>query len=196
MNAAAPKRFGRTAIMTSANAVTLGRVVFGIPVLIFIAVTGSHWATVACWFVISVTDWLDGYLARKEGTTSSGAFLDPLADKVLVLGGFLAVAARGSLSYWFVLALAAREAFVSLYRFFAARQGISMPARPLGKIKTFVQFATVGWILLPPTADAKGWHTIWATAAIAITWISGVDLIANSVRRRTNEDQDPQPLTP
>lgn len=177
MNAAAPKRFGRTAIKTPANAVTLARVIFGIPVLILIATTGSNWGTVACWFVISVTDWLDGYLARKEGTTTSGAFLDPLADKVLVLGGFLAVAARGSLSYWFVLALAAREVLVSLYRFFAARKGISMPARPLGKIKTFVQFATVGWILLPPTANAKWWHAIWAGIAIAITWISALDLV-------------------
>ncbi len=187
MNAAAPKRFGRSAIKTPANAETLGRVLFGVPVLILIATTGSNWVTVGCWFLVSVTDWLDGYLARKEGTTSSGAFLDPLADKVLVLGGFLAVAARGSLSYWFVVALAAREAFVSIYRFLAARKGISMPARPLGKIKTFVQFATVGWILLPPTADAKGWHALWAGLAIAITWISGIDLVVNSRRNALPE---------
>lgn len=187
MNAAAPKRFGRTAIKTPANAVTLGRVIFGVPVLILIATTGSNWFTVGCWFLVSVTDWLDGYLARKEGTTSSGAFLDPLADKVLVLGGFLAVAARGSLSYWFVVALAAREAFVSIYRFLAARKGISMPARPLGKIKTFVQFATVGWILLPPTAHAKGWHAIWAGLAIVITWVSGIDLVMHSRRHAAPE---------
>ncbi len=182
MNAGSPKRFGRSAIKTPANAVTLARVVVGIPVLILIATTGSNWVTVACWFVISTTDMLDGWLARKEGTTSSGAFLDPLADKVLVLGGFLAVAARGLLSYWVVVALAAREVLVSIVRFVGAKRGISLPARPLGKIKTFVQFGTVGWIVLPLTAEAKWWHGLWAVLSIAITWISGIDLIAHARR--------------
>ena len=66
------------------------RLVLAVPTLLLIVDQGSTWLTVSLWFVLTTTDSLDGWLARRDGTTRSGAFLDPLADKFLVLGGFFA----------------------------------------------------------------------------------------------------------
>ena len=67
--------------------VTIGRLLLAVPSLAAIDRDGSTWGTVGLWFVLSMSDLVDGYLARREGTTRSGAFLDPIADKVVVLGG-------------------------------------------------------------------------------------------------------------
>ena len=89
--AAPVRRFGETAIATPANFVTIARLVLAVPTLLLIIDRGSTWLTVSLWFVLTSTDRLDGWLARRDGTTRSGAFLDPLADKFLVIGGFLAL---------------------------------------------------------------------------------------------------------
>ena len=94
------KRFGETAINTPANIVTGLRLLFTIPVLVWILDEhDATWTTFTGWMVLWVTDGLDGWLARRDGTTRSGAFLDPLADKVLVLGGFFALAIRGDFAW-------------------------------------------------------------------------------------------------
>ncbi len=103
------RRFGETAILTRANVVTIARLVFTIPVLALILDEGSSWLTFSGWFVLSVTDGLDGWIARRDGTTRSGAFLDPLADKVLVLGGFFSLAIDGSFAWLPVIIVAVRE---------------------------------------------------------------------------------------
>ena len=89
--------FGPSALLTPANLVTLARIAAA-PVAFAIMVANDGvgtWALFALWFVLSATDMFDGYLARKHGSTRSGAFLDPLADKVLVLGGFITLAVVG-----------------------------------------------------------------------------------------------------
>ena len=94
MSAPAAARAGvsaTTAIATPANFVTIARLVLAVPTLLLIVDQGSTWLTVSLWFVLTTTDGLDGWLARRDGTTRSGAFLDPLADKFLVLGGFFAL---------------------------------------------------------------------------------------------------------
>ncbi len=93
------KRFGPGAVATPANFITIFRLLFAIPTLILIAREGATWLTVSLWFVLSCTDGVDGWIARRDGTTRSGAFLDPLADKVLTIGGFLALLARGDI-FW------------------------------------------------------------------------------------------------
>ena len=69
--------------------------------------------------MLACTDRLDGWLARRDGATRSGAFLDPLADKFLVIGGFLALGIRGDFSYAAVIIVAVREVGISVYRSFA-----------------------------------------------------------------------------
>jgi CDP-diacylglycerol--glycerol-3-phosphate 3-phosphatidyltransferase len=179
MNASArpARRFGATAVATPANFVTVARVVFAIPTLLLIVDRGSSWLTVSLWFVLTATDGLDGWLARRDGTTRSGAFLDPLADKILILGGFIALVVRGDVWWLPVALITARELFVSGYRSLAARRGISLPARQLGKWKAFLQMLAVGIVLFPPTADAHGLQVFAVWVAVAFTIVSALEIV-------------------
>lgn len=176
------RRFGQSAVRTPANLLTLGRLLFAIPVLVLIHRDGAGWLTVVGWFVLAVTDSVDGWLARRDGTTRSGAFLDPLVDKVLVLGGFTVLALRGELPWVAVAIVAVREVGVSVYRSVAARRGVSLPARRLGKVKTFLQFLAVGIVVLPWTADTASLHAVVVWVAVAFTVVSGIDIVASSRR--------------
>ena len=81
-------RFGPSAVLTPANAITVARILAAPVAFVMMLHTAGprSWPLVAVWFVLSTTDLLDGRLARKYGATRSGAFLDPLADKVLAIG--------------------------------------------------------------------------------------------------------------
>src|SRR5262249_61861737 len=81
------RRFGEGAVATPANAITVARVLLAIPTLVLIAQRGASWPAVVLWLVLACTDGVDGWVARRDGTTRSGAFLDPLADKILVIRG-------------------------------------------------------------------------------------------------------------
>ncbi len=124
--------------------------------------------TLLLWTVLCVTDWLDGQLARRYGVSKSGAFLDPLADKILVLSAMAMLVARDV--FWFlpVLLIATREIAMSLYRSIVARGGISIPARKSAKYKTFVQQVCVGFTLLPWVATNATW------VAISLLWLAVV----------------------
>src|SRR3954462_12520393 len=136
--------FGPSALATPANALTLTRV-FITPVLIAMIVRdGATWPAVAFWFVLSCTDGVDGWLARRHGTTRSGAFLDPLADKIVVLAAMTALVAQGTFWWLPVAIIAVRELGLVLYRTSAGRHGVSIPARPSAKLKTLVQDLAVG----------------------------------------------------
>ncbi len=181
------RRFGETAILTRANVVTIARLVFTVPVLALILDEGSSWLTFTGWFVLSVTDGLDGWIARRDGTTRSGAFLDPLADKVLVLGGFFALAINGDFAWLPVVIVAVRELGISLYRSAAGRRGISLPARQLGKWKAVFQFLAVGFVLLPWTADYGWFHDFWLWTAVIISVVSAIDIVRQGWVESRNE---------
>ena len=156
--ALARKRFGQGALATPANFVTLARIGVAIPTLVLIRNTGSSWTTVALWFLITATDSLDGWLARRDGATRSGAFLDPVADKLIVIGGLAMLADRGVFPWWPMVVIAVRELGISLYRSIAGRRGVVIPAQRLGKYKAFTQYCSVGFVLLPITADWIGFQ--------------------------------------
>src|ERR1700730_7984270 len=121
--------FGPTALATPANGITVARLLAA-PVLMLLVVTyGTSWLTVAAWLVLAGTDGVDGWLARRHGTTRSGAFLDPLADKFLVLGAMSALVAIDRWWWLPVAIIAAREIAISMSRSWVARQGVSVPAR-------------------------------------------------------------------
>ena len=181
-----PPRFGPDAIRTPANVVSIARILFTVPVLMLIADGEPHtstWPLFVAWGVLWVTDFLDGWLARRDGATRSGAFLDPLADKVLVLGGMVVLAFRGDFGWIPVGIIAAREVGISVYRSAAARRGISMPARRLGKWKANVQFLAVAVALLPPAESHPGVAEVVLWVAVAMTVVSGADLVLTSLRR-------------
>src|SRR2546430_15065717 len=123
-------RFGPSALLTPANLVTMLRFALTVPLLRIIAEDGVSWRATAGWVILACTDGLDGWLARRDGTTRSGAFLDPLADKFLVIGGFLALGVRGDIGWIPVPPRVGRQARIQGYRSPAGRRGLSPPAPP------------------------------------------------------------------
>ena len=135
------------------------------------------------WTVLALSDGLDGRIARWHGTTRSGAFLDPLADKFLVIGALCALCALGDVSVYALILIAAREVAMSVYRVVAARDGISIPAGRLAKFKTLTQDVAIGFIFLPliglhHLVIAQG--LLWV--AVALTVISGVQYVVDGRR--------------
>lgn len=171
------RRFGQSALLTPANLVTIARIVVAVPTLVLIRNDGASWLAVALWFAITAGDSVDGWLARRDGTTRSGAFLDPVADKVIVLGGLGVLALRGDYPWWPVALIAAREFGISAYRSVAGRRGIVLPAQRLGKRKAFLQYCAVGIVILPWTADATLLHAAILGLALALTLASGLEIV-------------------
>lgn len=173
--------FGPSALATPANLVSVGRLVVSPFLLYLIVESGDSLPALLVWIVLCVTDGLDGYLARRQGTTRSGAFLDPLADKVLVLGALTALVAIDR--FWIVpvLLIAAREMGISAFRSYWARRGLAVPATWWAKVKTVVQEVAVGLALLPVTSErglADG--VLWA--AVVFTVVTGFQYVHHGSR--------------
>jgi len=141
-------------------------------------------------FVIaSVSDFIDGFLARRwHQTTVLGAFLDPLADKLLVIAALLVLvqfdegSGRGHLSAWVAMVVIARELAVSGLRMVAAVENVVIAASKWGKIKTFVQMYTLAALIITPRLfkwewTAGGHHVTWyfVLVMLVITVVSGID---------------------
>jgi len=134
------------------------------------------WAT-ALFCVAMATDWLDGWIARRRGTTSAlGSLLDPIADKVLVLAVLVMLIENGVWPAWMVAAIVARELLISGLRLAAIERGVVMAARDLGKLKTWAQAmaaALGGFAAAGAWGDAVAW---WALlVAVVLTCVSGLD---------------------
>ena len=176
-------KFAPSALATPANAITTLRLLASLPVIVLILQLKISWAAALAWVVVASTDFLDGWVARRQGATTSGAFLDPLADKVLVLGALAALAATGLASWVPVVLIGARELVISLYRSVVARHGVSVPARPLAKAKTATQDIAVGLILLPVAGLHHRWigeDVLWVSVALAL--VSGAQYLLDSRR--------------
>lgn len=101
-------------------------------------------AALVIFIIASITDALDGYLARNFfGVTSFGKLMDPLADKVLVCAAFIGFIELNSIAAWMVVLIIAREFMVTGMRLLMIEKGIVMPAGPWGKIKTTVQMLAI-----------------------------------------------------
>lgn len=171
------ERYGPSALATPANAVTVVRLLFSPALLVLIVREPSSWGAVALWTVLALSDGIDGALARRHGTTRSGAFLDPLADKVLVLGALMALAAAGRFSWIPVALIGARELAISAYRTNLGRSGLAVPARPLAKVKTVVQEIAVAAALLPWTTHRPGLAEAVLWVAVALTIVTGAQYL-------------------
>ncbi len=186
MDVVRPTWFGPSALLTPPNAVTIGRLLLSPFLLFFIVDDVGSWPAVILWVLLAATDGVDGWLARRHGTTRSGAFLDPLADKVLVLGAMFALVTADRWPLWPVAIVAARELGIQAFRSYWVRRGLAVPASMLAKVKTVVQEVAVGLCLLPLTEDHLWVGDAAMGAAVALTVITGVQYVhAGSRATRT-----------
>jgi CDP-diacylglycerol--glycerol-3-phosphate 3-phosphatidyltransferase len=174
----AANTFGPSALATPANAVTLLRIL-ALPLLVALVLDdGSEWPALAVWVVLAGSDCFDGWLARRHGVTRSGAFLDPLADKFLVLGAMVALVAKGVLWWLPVALIAVREVALSAYRSYVGRRGVSVPARFQAKVKTWVQAIAVGLAIAPVSGDVyRGIMLTVLWVAVALTLVTGAQYL-------------------
>ena len=169
-------------LATWANAITVARLLLS--PLMFLVIpegTAGSWAAFGLWFLLCSSDGVDGYVARRSGTTRSGAFLDPLADKVLVLGAMFTLVSRDVFWVVPVLIIAAREFVISIYRTVVGSKGVSVPASRLAKYKTLFQQLAVGFALMPWTAlDARWWWNSLLWIAVVLAVVSGAQYLWHS----------------
>ena len=136
----------------------------------------ARWTAFAIFLIASITDFLDGYLARIWKQTSNiGKMLDPIADKLLVASALLLMAADGTIAGWTIWAaiiILCREILVSGLREYLAELRVSVPVSQLGKWKTFMQLLAIGFLL----AGEAGDRILPETTLIGLTllWISAI----------------------
>ncbi len=172
--------------MNLPNKLTCLRVLL-IPFFIFFMLTdaagaASKYIALAIFVIASLTDFLDGYLARRDNlVTNFGKFMDPLADKLLVCSALICFVEQGLLAAWIVIIIIAREFAISAFRLIASDAGIVIAASYWGKFKTVSQMImTILLILHIPALAVLEQVFIWL--ALALTVISMVDYFAKNIQ--------------
>ncbi|MBT95207.1 MAG: CDP-diacylglycerol--glycerol-3-phosphate 3-phosphatidyltransferase [Acidimicrobiaceae bacterium] len=170
--------------LTPANLITITRILVS-PILFIIILSsestnGASWIAFIFGIALGVSDAFDGVLARATGSvTKLGAFLDPLADKVVVLGCMFSLLAIGSFHIVPVMIIAVREIGISIFRVAKARQKIIIPASKLAKWKTFAQGSTLLLAVLPPLESEDWLINIALWFAVVMTVVTGWQYIKN-----------------
>ena len=175
--------------MNTANKITMIRV-FLVPifmVLFFIDNAACHWAALGVFILASITDAVDGHVARKYNqTTTFGKFVDPLADKVLTTAAFLLLMYYGRMSVWAVMIILTREFMVAGVRLVAAGEGNVVAASMWGKLKTVTQMvAIIVAMILMNFEKILGVPSIILSdiliwISVAFTIISGIDYLVKN----------------
>jgi len=176
-------------LVNVANLLTVSRLVL-VPVFLITLFAGDGHATgwrvvaTAVFTVASITDNLDGRLARRLGlVTDFGKIADPIADKALIGSALVGLSLLGELPWWITVVIAVRELGVTLLRFWVIRYGV-IPASKGGKWKTLTQIVAIGLFLLPlPAAvDLASWLVMGV--ALVLTVVTGLDYVIRAVRLR------------
>lgn len=159
--------------MNLPNQLTLARL--GLTVVFVIALAThyrfNHTVALAVFLLASITDYLDGFLARRwQLITDFGKLMDPLADKILTAAAFVLLIPLGAFPAWVVITIIAREFLITGLRTLANQKGVVLPAERLGKHKTAWQIITIiyfllllactDWISQPPAWFNFAWHSI------------------------------------
>ncbi|MDQ3877436.1 MAG: CDP-diacylglycerol--glycerol-3-phosphate 3-phosphatidyltransferase [Actinomycetota bacterium] len=166
--------------MNLPNAITLARILM-VPAFIVLGYGDSDalaYAAFLVFFVASVSDLVDGYLARKNGSISkTGEFLDPLADKLLIGSALIVLVATRDFPLWAAIVIGVREVAVQLLRTRVVSTGGRLPASRGAKAKTVVQLCMVSWWVLP--SDSRNFmHWGWLFLALAVTLYTGASYFA------------------
>jgi len=163
-------------MLTLPNLLTLSRI-FAVPVLVAL-LWDSAWFGYICAFIlyciVGLTDYLDGYLARSQGTVSKlGIFLDPIADKIMVASVIVMLIFTRDIESWHVIAaivILLREIIVSGLREFLAGLSVSVPVSQLAKWKTAIQMFALGALILAGAVRHGGW--------VDFAWVESVGLVS------------------
>ena len=131
--------------------------------------------TALIFVLASVTDFFDGFIARSwDQITKLGGILDPLADKLLLLGAFLGLIVIGRANPWAIFIILSREFFITGLRVVMAGEGKSVHASFAGKVKTVLQMIAIGFLMMNwPYADLLLWIAVAVTLYSAFDYIKG-----------------------
>ena len=173
-------------VVSPANLVSLLRLLLS-PLLFWTVLeadgnSGTSWLAVFLGFVLAVSDILDGHLARIRGTVSKwGAFIDPLADKVVVIGTALCLVEVERFHLLPVVLLTLREIFITLYRLLVARKGLSIPARKSAKWKTTIQGIALMIAVMPWLENSQWFVDFGLWVAVAFTVVTGIQYLMDGI---------------
>lgn len=154
-----------------------------VPFLVVFLLTGwggdaNRYISLALFVVASVTDWFDGYLARKNNlVTNFGKFMDPLADKLLVCSAMICMIELNRLPAWFVIIIISREFIISGFRLIAAENGIVIAANYWGKFKTASQMIMIILLILHFDGIFVTLEQLFIWLSLALTIISLITYI-------------------
>jgi CDP-diacylglycerol---glycerol-3-phosphate 3-phosphatidyltransferase len=130
----------------------------------------------------SLTDFIDGYLARSRGSvTTFGKLMDPLADKLLIVAALISLVSLHRLAAWVAMVIITRELAVTVLRLSATQAGVVMPASAFGKVKTCLQIAAILAVIAVHGHPAWLWSLLYAT--VLVTVLSGLDFFFGLRRR-------------
>jgi cardiolipin synthase len=170
-----------------ANLFTLARLAL-VPFVLRDIVAGNHTRALTLFFVAALTDVIDGGLARgPSGVTRFGAYLDPIADKCLMSGVFLALGAAALVPWWFVAVVLGRDLFILIgaLAFLGLTKVRQFAPSRWGKLSTFVQIVTaISWLVRDawpaPVFDRISYAMLWV--CVTFTLISGLDYASRGVQ--------------
>ena len=159
--------------MNLPNKLTMLRMVL-VPVVMALILGGHSVMAFVLFAAASITDFLDGYIARKYNLVSSfGKIMDPLADKLLTFGALICCVQTGLISVWAPMIIISREFFVTCMRVVAAASGKVIAASWWGKVKTNVQMFAIMFAIL--------FSSTLTTASSAVLWIAAIFTVASWV---------------
>jgi CDP-diacylglycerol---glycerol-3-phosphate 3-phosphatidyltransferase len=183
--------------MNLPNQLTILRLVLTLPFVAALSIPfpGARLLALGLFIVSSVTDYADGYIARKyKLITDFGKLMDPLVDKIMTISAFICLVSLGSVPAWAVIVIVSREFLITGLRLIAAVRGKVLPSERLGKLKTVLQIGTIlyclivvavidqyGGLLNPPTAASL--NVIRLTLiflTVALTLWSGISYFAKN----------------
>lgn len=168
--------------MNLPNKLTILRVILIPFFLVFLMVPeipAGKWIALIIFLAASLTDCLDGYIARKYNLiTNFGKFMDPLADKLLVDSALIAFVGMGRIQSWIVIVIIAREFIISGFRLIASDNGVVIAAGWWGKIKTVVQMVMI-WVLIADLGGSVIYivEQVLIYAALILTVVSLLDYL-------------------
>jgi CDP-diacylglycerol---glycerol-3-phosphate 3-phosphatidyltransferase len=170
-----------------ANVLTMVRIVLVPVFVVFLLAGGTTWrlAALGTFAVASLTDLLDGRLARSRGlVTDFGKIADPVADKALTGAALISLSALGELPWWVTGVIMFRELGVTALRFWVIRRGVIAASRG-GKLKTLLQVIAICLYVLPSALSPPDVvRELFMAAAVVVTVVTGVDYVLQAVRLR------------